>query len=868
MYTENEKILPVDIDKEMRTSFLDYSMSVIVSRALPDVRDGLKPVHRRILYTMDQNGLTSDKPHKKCADTVGKVLGAYHPHGDASVYDALVRLAQSFSMRYPLVDGHGNFGSVDGDPPAAYRYTEARLQKITNTMLEDIDKDTVDFVPNYDDTTTEPSVLPARLPNLLLNGSVGIAVGMATNVPPHNLGELVDGVSYLIDNPECSVFDLMEFIKGPDFPTGGIIMGRSGIRSAYATGRGKITLRGRAEIQEHGNNRYRISITELPYMVNKARLVEHMADLVKDKRIEGISDLRDESDRKGMHIAVELKKEANPQVVLNQLYTYTQLQDTVGVIMLALANGEPKEMDLKTILQHFVDFQCVIIRRRSEFFLKKARERDHILTGLLLVYDFIDEVIAILRRSPNIPAGKQALRERFGLDDVQASAIVAMRFGQLTGLERQKLEEEKHELIQRIADLEDIIANHSHMLKVIKDDLAEIKAKFNDERRTEIASVEGEVDVEDLIPRESCVVTLTHFGYVKRQPADNYRSQRRGGRGITGLSRRDEDFVEELYTCSTHDILLFMTTKGRLYRLKCYEIPLGSRTSRGSNIVNLLPLMPDEKVSAVISTDSFEGDKYITMVTRKGVVKRSELALFANIRKTGIYGITLDEGDELSWARLTDGESDLIVATANGMAIRFNETDARPMGRTARGVRAISLSGDDVVVGMATVREGSNLLTITEDGKGRLTPESEYRRQYRGGSGVTNYRRVRGKKVAAVKMVDETDDVIMISQEGIIIRIHVSDITVQSRYGGGVNTMRIAENDRVVTVARAEHEEDKPEEESAALAAAEGEEIAEETAEAGGEIVNREEINEFIEKIADQTRELDEAEQQETQENE
>ena len=854
MYTENEKILPVDIEKEMRTSFLDYSMSVIVSRALPDVRDGLKPVHRRILYTMEQNGLTSDKPHKKCADTVGKVLGAYHPHGDASVYDALVRLAQTFSMRYPLVDGHGNFGSVDGDPPAAYRYTEARLQKITDTLLEDIDKETVDFMPNYDDTTTEPTVLPARIPNLLLNGSVGIAVGMATNIPPHNLSELVDGVVHLIDNPDCDIFELMEFIKGPDYPTGGIIMGRAGIRAAYATGRGKITVRGRAEIQEHTNGRYRISITELPYMVNKARLIEHIAELVKNKRIEGISDLRDESDRNGMHIAVELKRDANPQVVLNQLYTYTQLQNTDGVIMLALANGEPKEMDLKTILSHFVNFQCDIIRRRTEFFLKKARERAHILEGLLMVYDFMDEVIAILRRSPSIPAGKAALCERFALDDVQASAIVAMRLGQLTGLERQKLEEEMAEIRAKIAEYADILANHSHMLSIIKNDLLAIKAKYADERRTEIMAVSGEVDIEDLIPRGGCVITLTHFGYVKRQPIDAYRSQKRGGRGIAGMTRRDEDFVEELYTCSTHDTLLFMTTRGRLYRLKSYEIPEGSRISRGVNIVNLLPLMPDEKVSAVINVDSFDDDRYIVMVTRHGIIKRSELSLFSNIRKSGVYGITLDDDDELAWARLTAGDSDLIVATANGMAIRFSETDARSMGRTARGVKAIALDEGDEVVSMVTVTDGERLLTVTEDGKGRLTDFDQYRTQYRGGRGVCNYHPNRGRKVAGVKAVDETNDVIIISQSGVIIKIPVDGIAAQSRYGGGVNVMRLDDEDKVVTVARALRDGEGVDDAAAEKAESEPELTEDDSA---GVIKNKEELDQFIEKIAEETAAMD-----------
>ncbi len=817
---ENEKIIDVDIEKEIRKSFLDYSMSVIVSRALPDVRDGLKPVHRRILYSMEENGLTHEKPTRKSANIVGNVLAAYHPHGDASVYDAMVRLAQSFSMRYPLIEGQGNFGSVDGDPPAAYRYTEARMSRICELMLRDIDKDTVDFVPNYDDTTKEPVALPSRIPNLLVNGSTGIAVGMATNIPPHNLREVCNAVDYLIDNPECGALELMEYIPGPDFPTGGIIMGRAGIRAAYATGRGKITLRGRAEIEERGGGRFRIVITEIPYMVNKARLIESIAGLVKDKRVDGIVDLVDASDRDGMRIIVDLRRDANPQVVLNRLYQYTKLQDTVGVIMLALKNGEPKVMDLKTVLQSYVDFQKEVIRRRTEFDLKKARERAHILEGLRRAVDIVDEIIATIRACRGgVPEAKAAIIEKFQFDEPQAAAIVAFRLGQLAGLEIKKIDNELGELHSKITEFEDILNNEHHLIAIVKRENDEVREKFADERRTEIAAVSGEVDIEDLIPQGNCVITLTHIGYVKRLPADTYRSQRRGGRGITGLTRRDEDFVEELFTCSTHDHLLFMTSRGRVYKLKAYEIPEGSRTSRGVNIINLLPLESGEKVSAVVKVD-FSASDYIVMVTRKGTVKRTDLKLFANIRKTGVFCIDLDEDDELAWARLTDGNSDLIVATARGMAIRFSEHDVRPMGRTARGVRAIMLGEDDAVVGMSTVRDDAKLLSVTEDGKGRLTDCSEYRTQYRGGRGVSNYQQKRERLVAGVKVVDEGDDVILISQSGIIIRMHAEDIATQSRYGGGVNVMRVDEGDKVVTVARAERED---EEDDAALQPANGE---------------------------------------------
>ncbi|MEG1758149.1 MAG: DNA gyrase subunit A, partial [Oscillospiraceae bacterium] len=633
---QTERIINVDIEKEIKKSFLEYSMSVIVSRALPDVRDGLKPVHRRILYSMEQKGLTHNNPTRKSAKIVGDVLGEFHPHGDSSVYDAMVRLAQSFSMRYPLIEGQGNFGSVDGDPPAAYRYTEARMSKIADLMLEDIDKETVDFIPNYDDTSVEPTVIPAKIPNLLVNGSTGIAVGMATNIPPHNLVEIVNGIDYLVDNPECSALDLMDIVKGPDFPTGGIIMGRAGIRAAYATGRGKIILRGRAEIEEMPNGRFRIVVTEIPYMVNKARLIENIAELVKDKRVEGISDLRDESDRDGMRFVVELKRDANAQVVLNQLYRFTQLQDTVGVIMIALANGEPKVMDLKTILVHFINFRRDIVRRRTVYDLRKAQERAHILEGLKRAIDIVDEIIATIRACKGGQAeAKAAIMEKFEFDDLQAAAICAFRLGQLAGLEILKIQSELDSLHERIADYEDILANDHHLMRIIKEELNEVRDKYGDERRTEIAAVSGEVDIEDLIPEEDCVITLTHFGYVKRQPVDVYKSQKRGGRGISGMTRRDEDFVEELFITSTHDYLLFMTSMGRVYRLKGYEIPEGSRASRGVNIVNLLPLLPEEKISSVIRVNDFDEADYIVMVTRKGIVKRSALKLYNNIRKTG-----------------------------------------------------------------------------------------------------------------------------------------------------------------------------------------------------------------------------------------
>lgn len=808
--TEGTRLIVRDINDEMESAFIDYSMSVITQRALPDVRDGLKPVHRRILYTMHERGNDPSHPTRKSADTVGAVLGSYHPHGDASVYDAMVRLAQDFSMRYPLVDGQGNFGSVDGDPPAAYRYTEARMSKLAVELLRDIDKDTVDFVPNFDESKQEPSVLPCRVPNLLVNGSTGIAVGMATNIPPHNLREVIDAIAALIQNPDIDLAGLMEHIKGPDFPTGGIIMGRSGIRAAYATGRGKITLRGRAEIEEKKNGRFQIIVTEIPYMVNKARLIENIADLVKDKRIEGISDLNDESNRKGMRIVIELKREANPQVVLNQLYRYTQMQDTVGVIMLALDGGVPKVMTLKDMLQKYIDFQDSVVRRRTQYDLKKAEERAHILEGLKRATDIVDEIIATIRACKGGQAeAKQAVMDRFGFDEPQAAAICAFRLGQLAGLEILKIENELGELQAKITDWRETLADDRRVLQLVMDELNELREKYGDERRTEIAHVSGEVDIEDLIPEETCVFTLTHAGYIKRQPADTYQAQRRGGRGITALSHKEEDFVEELFLASTHDHILFVTDCGRVYRLKGYQIYEGSRTSKGVNIVNLLQLQPEENVTNMlrVPAGAADGESYLAMLTRQGVIKRTPLSAYENIRRSGLIAINLNEGDRLAWSGITSGENELIVATKQGMAIRFAESDLRVLGRTATGVRAIRLAEDDEVVGAGIVREGATVLTVTEEGKGRRTHIADYRLQYRGGKGIRNY----GEKghVAGIRVISEEDDIILISLEGIIIRMHAEDINVQSRYGSGVRVMRLAEGDRVVTVARTERSEEE-----------------------------------------------------------
>ena len=810
MEEKKENLIQVDLREIMETSFLDYSMSVIVQRALPDVRDGLKPVHRRILYTMYENALWPEKAYRKCADTVGSVLGRYHPHGDASVYDALVRLAQDFSMRYMLIDGHGNFGSVDGDPPAAYRYTEARMSKLSVEMLKDIEKDTVDFSPNYDDRLKEPNVLPSHFPNILVNGSTGIAVGMATNIPPHNMGEVLDGVCAMVDNPDIDLDGLMQYIKGPDFPTGGIIMGRSGIRAAYGTGRGRIYVRARAEIVEKPNGRYQIVVTELPYQVNKARLIENIAELVKDKRIDGISNIDDHSDRNGMHIAIDIKREASPQLVLNHLYSLTQMQITFGVIMLAIVDGQPKLLTLRDILQEYIKFQSEVVLRRTQFDLKKAQERAHILEGLMIALDFIDEVIAILRNSKSIPEGKVALMERFGLDDVQAQAIVQMRLGQLTGLERTKLEEELAALRLKIADFLDIIASEARRYGIIKDEAMEMKKRFSDERRTEIAAISGEMDVEDLIPEEDCVLTLTNFGYVKRQTLDTYRTQRRGGRGISGMSRREEDVASELFIANSHDFVLFFSDRGRVYRLKCYEIPEGSRTSRGMNITNLLPLEPEERITSMLRvTKSEEEDHFLTMVTKNAVIKRVALSAFRNVRKNGLIALDLAEGDELSWVRLTGGSDDLLVATRFGKAIRFHEADVREMGRQARGVRAIRLAEGDVVVGMSVLRENGLVLTVSETGYGRLSNPEDYRLQHRGGMGILNYHVEKYGDVAAIKVVDLDDDIILIADDGVIIRIEAGSIRICARPSKGVRVMKINEGSKVITMARAPHDDEE-----------------------------------------------------------
>ena len=812
------KVTDVEIVSEMKKSYLDYSMSVIVGRALPDVRDGLKPVHRRILYTMYENNLYPDKAYRKCADTVGAVLGRYHPHGDASVYDALVRMAQDFSLRYMMVDGQGNFGSIDGYPAAAYRYTEAKLSKPAMEMLRDIDKETVDFQSNYDDRLKEPLTLPSRIPSLLINGSQGIAVGMATNIPPHNLGEVVDAMCYLIDHPEAELADLCEYIKGPDFPTGGVIMGHAGIRAAYATGRGKVILRGKAEIEESHGNCFRIVISEIPYMVNKQNLIKSMMDLVKDKRIEGIDDIADYSSKEGMRIVIELKASANPQVVLNQLYSFTQLQNTFGVIMLALVNGAPKVLTLKEMLQHYIDYQCEIVERRTRYDLKKAKERAHILEALKTALDFIDEVIRLIRSSRTVADSKQALADRFGFDDEQTTAIVQMPLGRLSGLEKQKIEDELKELHAKIADLEDILGNAARILTIVKDEALVIRDRFVDDRRTEITAVSGEVDIEDLIPNEECVLTLTHLGYMKRLPTDTYRAQRRGGRGISGMTRREEDFAEHMFTCFAHDMVMLFTNLGRVYRIKAYEVPESTRTAKGMNIVNILPLQENEKVTVMLRVEHPDQPQYLNMLTRHGVIKRTTLAAFDNIRKGGIIAIDLDEGDELRWVRLTDGNQDLLVATKKGMAIRFHETDARLVGRTARGVKAITLSDEkgDEVVGLALVRENAMLMTVTETGYGRRSEFTDYRLQNRGGKGLTNYKTALYGDVAAVGDIDENQDIIMITSAGIVIRTAADSISTYARTAKGVRVMRLDEGDSLVNMTYAEKEAEEEESEDQA----------------------------------------------------
>ena len=810
---DTQKNINVDLNKEVRKSFLDFSMTVITSRALPDVRDGLKPVHRRILYTMHENGLTPDKAYRKCADTVGSVLGRYHPHGDASVYDAMVRLAQTFSMRYVLVDGHGNFGSVDGDPPAAYRYTESRMSKMALRMLTDIDKDTVDFTTNYDDRLKEPTVLPSRFPNLLVNGSVGIAVGMASNIPPHNLGEVIDGMCALIDNPDIDLDGLMEHIKGPAFPTRGVVMGRAGIRAAYSTGRGKITLRAKTEIVEKKNGRFEIQVTEIPYMVNKARLIESIANLVKDKRIEGISDVNDYSSKKGMLISIDLKRDANPQVVLNQLFSYTQLQDTFGAIMIALVNGEPKQLSLKEILSHYIKFQEEVITRRTRYDLKKAVDRAHILEGLARAIDIVDDIIATIRACKGGQAeAKVAIMEKFGFDDPQAAAIVAFRLGQLAGLEILKINNELDELREKIADFNDILANESRVLDIVKTEAMAVRDKFADERKTEIVNVSGEVDIEDLIPQETCVFTLTDMGYIKRIPMDEYKQQNRGGRGVKGLTRRDEDVVKTMFTCSTHDYIMFFTTKGKTYRLKGYEIPEGSRQSKGMNIVNLLPVEEGERVSAMIRVPEFgEDNYYLCMLTRNGIIKRTELDAYKNVRKNGVIAINLDDDDELVWVKLTEGGDNLIVATKKGMAIAFREDDARVIGRTARGVRALKLKEGDCVVGMDILTEGKKVLTVSETGYGRLSEIDDYRIQNRGGSGLTNYHVAKYGDIAAIEVVDPADDLMLISSDGIIIRIPMETIRLCARPSKGVRVMKVTEGEKLITAVAVQKEEEADE---------------------------------------------------------
>ena len=808
----NQKIVDVEISKEIRSAFLDYSMSVIVSRALPDVRDGLKPVHRRILYAMYNTGLYPDKPYRKCATTVGEVLGHYHPHGDASVYDALVRMAQDFSLRHPLVDGHGNFGSVDGDPAAAYRYTEARMSKISLKMLEDIKKDTVNWVPNFDDTEVEPEVLPTKFPCLLINGSSGIAVGMATNIPPHNMGEVAEGVCCLIDNPDAELEEIMQYIKGPDFPTHGIIMGAKGIREAYSTGRGKIIVRARAEIKETKNDRFKIIVTELPYSVNKRRLIEKIAELIKDKRIEGIADLQDYTDRHGMHIEITIKRDANAQVVLNNLYKMTEMQTTFGVILLALDGGVPKILTLKQILQKYISFQEEIITRRTRFYLKKAEERAHILEGLAKALDIVDEVIATIRACRGGQSeAKQAIMDKFGFDDPQAAAIVAYRLGQLAGLEIEKILNELEELHEKIKDYNDILNNEQRVLDIVKTEIREVADKYGDERRTEISAFTGDVDDEDLIPVEDCILTLTERGYIKRQTVDTYKAQNRGGKGIMGMSRREEDVAKNMFTCSTHDAILIFTNMGKVFKLKGYQIPEASRTSKGMNVINLLPIEQDEKVTAMVKVPKDGDREYLCMVTRNGVIKRTALDQYNNIRKTGIIAINLDEGDELCWVEITDGERNLIVATHDGMSICFKEEDARLIGRTARGVRAIQLAEGDYVVGFAVAVENMQLLTVSETGYGRRSDFEDYRVQGRAGKGLINYHTDKYGKVAMIAPVMEENDVIMITSDGVVIRTHADQISLIKRGGKGVKVMTVKDNEKVATIGIVERANDEEE---------------------------------------------------------
>ena len=805
-----EQIIKRDIEEEMRTAYIDYAMSVIVARALPDVRDGMKPVHRRILYTMNEDGFTPDKPYRKCATTVGDVLGRYHPHGDSSVYDALVRMAQDFSLRYMMVDGHGNFGSIDGDPPAAYRYTEARMSKMAQYMLSDIDKNTVDFMPNFDDRLQEPTVLPARIPALLANGSSGIAVGMATNIPPHNLTELANGIIKIIDEDNVTDEELMTVIKGPDFPTGATILGREGIKQAYTTGRGKIILRAEAEIEEMSGGKQRIIVSSLPYQVNKSKLIEYIADLVKEKRIEGISAIRDESDRQEkVRIVIELKRDANPQVVLNLLYKYTQMQDTFGIIMLALVDGEPKILTLRECLDHYIEHRRKVVLRRTKFDLDKAEARAHILEGLKIALDNIDEVINIIRSSYD--DAKERLMERFGLSEIQAQAILDMRLKTLSGLQREKIEEEYNELMKLIAHLKEILASETLVYQIIKEEMIEIKEKFGDERKTKIVAAEGEIDVEDLIKEEQSVIALTHFGYIKRMPIDTYKSQKRGGKGITGMTTKEDDFVKQIFTASTHDTILFFSNKGKLYRLRGYEIPESGRTAKGTAIVNLLSLDAGEKISTIIPIQNFAEGKYLFFATRNGLIKKTALTEYNSARKTGLLAITLKDEDELIDVRLTDGEDNVVLVTKQGMCITFSERDVRPIGRVSQGVIGIRLDEDDSVIGMESIIQGSNatLLAITENGFGKRTELDEYRVQTRGGKGVITYKITpKTGVIVGIKIVNEEDDVMLITDTGTIIRINVKDISVLGRSTQGVTLMRTNEG-KVVSIEKIVPEKDE-----------------------------------------------------------
>lgn len=832
---EQQKILQVDLEKEMKKSYIDYAMSVIVGRALPDVRDGLKPVHRRILYAMYEDGLTSDKPYRKSATTVGNVLGRYHPHGDASVYDALVRLAQPFSLHYPLIDGHGNFGSVDGDPPAAYRYTEARMAKLANYMLADIKKDTVDFEPNFDEERQEPVVLPSRFPNLLVNGSSGIAVGMATNIPPHNLTEVIDGICYVIDNPEAELDEICQFIKGPDFPTGGVIMGRSGIRAAYATGRGKIKVRAKTEIVELANGKSQIQITEIPYMVNKARLVESMANLVKDKRVDGITNIQDHSSREGMQIVVDIRRDANAQVILNQLFTYTQLEDTISMIHIALvptgAAGklQPRVLTLRQIIDQYVVFQKDVVARRTRFDLKKAQDRAHILEGLKVATDNIDRIIEIIRASKNEAEAKERLcaepfwidqiallgivdgseHFEFHLDEPQAQAIVDMRLGRLSGLEQEKIRDEYNELENKIAGFEEILSSDTNILAVVKDELQEIKQKYGDERHTEIANVADEIDIEDLIEEQDCAYTLTHFGYIKRQPTSVYRAQRRGGRGVSAMSTREEDFAKDIFTASTHDTILFFSDRGKVYKLKGYQIPETGRSAKGMNIINLLELESGEKITAMFPIKEFADDKFLFFVTRQGVAKRVVLSDLQNIRRAGLRALNLNEDDALVDVRLTDGEQNILIATHEGRAICFDENEVRAMGRTATGVRGIRLSEGDYVIGAARARKGAYVLSITENGYGKRTLVEEFTIHHRGGGGMMLHNlTAKTGLVAGIAVVDGDNDVMIITDDGVIIRTGCEEIRECGRGSQGVIVMRTGEDVKVIAIARTSKEEE------------------------------------------------------------